>query len=238
MSDDDHLSRINKYEKRRKNTRSLSVFIVLGSILLIALVLVLIFSGGDESNTGTDESSTSSNNDTEQKEAEQHDETGQSQSSNDRVDSENSMDKPANNNSTNDQTDGDDSGDNNDNNDSMDSVDTEQVSPSDDNVIKAYTGDWKPVGTDQSGPHTTDYNEGSQDREEMREAVAAATGLNVDTFTMWYVSRNGDQQVLTTVSSNDESTVYRVYLSWIKHKGWKPTKVERLKENDQKWRYE
>ncbi len=42
MSDYDHLSRVNKYDKRRKNTKSLSIFIVLGSVLLIALVLLLI----------------------------------------------------------------------------------------------------------------------------------------------------------------------------------------------------
>ncbi len=109
---------------------------------------------------------------------------------------------------------------------------------SDDNVIEAYTGNWEPVGTEQTEPHTINYDEGSQDRKEMRQAVVAATDLNVNAFVMWYISRNGEQEVLATVSSQDESEVYRVYLSWVSNKGWKPTKVERLKENDQKWRFE
>ena len=36
-------------------------------------------------------------------------------------------------------------------------VETEQVEPSNDNVLKAYTADWKPIGTEQEGPHTTNY---------------------------------------------------------------------------------
>src|SRR5699024_10244213 len=113
-------------------------------------------------------------------------------------------------------------------------VDTEQVEPSDDNVIEAYTGDWQPVGTEQSEPHTTNYSDGSQDRQEMRKAVAAATGLDENNFIMWWVERNGDQSVINTVSDPNETEIYRVYNTWVANEGWQPIKVERLKENDKK----
>ncbi|RYG74772.1 DUF1510 family protein [Lentibacillus lipolyticus] len=224
MSDYDHLSRVNKYEKRRKNTKSLSMFIVLGSILLIALVLLLIFGGGG--NTASDET-------------EQSDHADNTQVSGDSETS--GMDKLDNEEASH-----DDSGADNKGNeeaaemdgDSGKDITTEKAEPSDDNVLEAYTGNWEPVGTEQPEPHTVNFNEDSQDRKEMRQAVAAATDLNVNDFIMWYISRNGEQKVLATVSSKDESEVYRVYMSWISNEGWKPTKVERLKENDQKWRYE
>src|SRR5699024_8543834 len=50
-------------------------------------------------------------------------------------------------------------------------VELKEVQSSDSNVIKAYEGDWDPIGTKQEGPHTTTYADGSDDRIEIREAV-------------------------------------------------------------------
>src|SRR5699024_2615670 len=92
-------------------------------------------------------------------------------------------------------------------------IETEEVEPSDANVSKAYTGNWEPVGTKQSGPHTTNYDDGSQDRIEIKKAVQLATGLQ-DMTEVW-VGNGGDQKVIATVTSPDKTDIYPVYLSWV-----------------------
>ena len=43
-----------------------------------------------------------------------------------------------------------------------------EVPSTDENVTKAYTGDWEPIGTTQTGEHVTDYSDGSADRNEIK----------------------------------------------------------------------
>src|SRR5699024_3878596 len=112
--------------------------------------------------------------------------------------------------------------------DEADEVETEGVEPSDTSVSKAYTGNWEPIGTKQSGPHTTNDDDGSQERIDVTEARHLATGLQ-DMTEVWGGS-GGEQTVIATVASPDETDIYRVYLSWVDEKGWQPTKVEELKE--------
>ena len=108
-------------------------------------------------------------------------------------------------------------------------VETEQVEPSDDNVIEAYTGNWQPIGTVQEGPHTTVYDDGSQDRIEIKQAVISVTGL-ADDMIEWRIGNGGDQKVIATVSNPGKTDNYRVYLSWVDNQGWQVTSVEKLKE--------
>lgn len=112
-------------------------------------------------------------------------------------------------------------------------IKTEKTDPSDDNVTSAVTGNWKPVETKQEGTHTTDYNNGSQDRIEIKQASANATGLSVEDMIEWRVENNGDQKVVATVSDTQQTKTYRIFLTWIENKGWQPNKVEQLKANDQ-----
>ncbi|SFD56549.1 Protein of unknown function [Lentibacillus persicus] len=208
-------SRLNKYEKRRKNTKLISILSATGSVLAIVLLGLIIFGGSDEASETKDplpenESVTKT---------EENENTAVNKSDT----TENSLAKE-----TNIENDSEMNGD----------VNLEQTEPSDDNVSEAYTGNWQAVGTEQTEPHTVNYSEGSQDRQEMRKAVAAATGLDEERFIMWWIKRNGDQRVINTVSSSDESELYRVYNTWVPDEGWQPTKVEKLKENDQKWRFE
>lgn len=112
-------------------------------------------------------------------------------------------------------------------------IKTEKTDPSDDNVTSAVTGNWKPVETKQEGIHTTDYNNGSQDRIEIKQASANATGLSVEDMIEWRVENNGDQKVVATVSDTQQTKTYRIFLTWIENKGWQPNKVEQLKANDQ-----
>src|SRR5699024_9917128 len=194
MSDEN--SRIDKYEKRRKTTKSITVLLIIGGILIVFLLFIWIFGGDGKKSEESNEASTEI----------QRDEND----SNDTMyeDEEDKEEKKED--------------------DEEDEVETEEVEPSDTNVSKAYTGNWEPIGTKQSGPHTTNYDDGSQDRIEIKEAVQLATGLQ-DMTELW-VGNGGDQKVIATVASPDETDIYRVYLSWVDEKGWQPTKVEELKE--------
>ena len=113
-----------------------------------------------------------------------------------------------------------------------DKVKTEEVEPSDGNVASAVTGNWKPAETNQKGTHTTNYNDGSQDRIEIKQASASATGLSTEDIIEWRVENNGDQKVVATISDTQQTKTYRVFLNWIYNEGWQPTKVEQLKVND------
>lgn len=103
-----------------------------------------------------------------------------------------------------------------------------EVHSDDSNVVKAIEGDWDPIGTEQEGPHTTTYEEGSQDRIEIREAVLMVTDLEEDNLVEQWIGRGGEQKVIATVSNLDLTETYRVYLDWIDGEGWQPTRVEEL----------
>lgn len=107
-------------------------------------------------------------------------------------------------------------------------VELKEVQSSDSNVIKAYEGDWDPIGTKQEGPHTTTYADGSDDRVEIREAVLMVTDLKEDNLEELWIGRGGEQKVIATVADKEITDIYRVYLDWIDGEGWQPTKYEEL----------
>lgn len=109
-------------------------------------------------------------------------------------------------------------------------VTVEEIPSEDENVITAFRGDWDPVGTKQEGPHTTNYNDGSDDRNEIKQAVVMVTGLDADDMIEHWIGRGGDQAVVATVSDGALEEYYRVYLQWVDEKGWQPTKAEKLKQ--------
>ena len=111
-----------------------------------------------------------------------------------------------------------------------------EVEGSDGNVTKAYTSDdWEAVGTEQTGEHTTSYQKDSIDWNEMRKALALGAGVDESTMKLWWIQNGGStSSAIGTVSDARESQTYRVYIEWVDGSGWKPTKVEELKENDKK----
>lgn len=202
MNEPDRRSRLKKLEKRRKNTKIMSILMIIAGVLLFGLLLSWIFGGKNDEKSPDPETSEDQNDD----------------------DSSNSFEIKESE---------DDSDEDEEETDDQHIVETEKVDPSDDNVLEAYTGDWKIVETVQEEPHTINYSDGSQDRIEIQEAVMIATGLNENLIT-WRVGNGGDQKVVATVSDSDETKIYRVYLSWIENKGWQPTKVELLEKNDKR----
>jgi cytoskeletal protein RodZ len=109
-------------------------------------------------------------------------------------------------------------------------TDTEEVPSTDENVTKAYTSDWEPIGTTQTGEHVTDYSDGSADRNEIKQAIAAVTGISADNMIEWWIGNAGDQQVTATVSDTQKKTIARVQLNWVDGEGWQVTLVEELNE--------
>lgn len=200
-------SRFNKFEKRRKNTKAISIFIIIGGILLLILIGILVFGGrGDK-----DSKQNNANSDLIIEETEQEDDQNSNNEDNE-SDKESKKEK-----------------------DDESSIEKESAEPSDGNVDEAYTANWEPIGTEQHGEHTTQFKKETQDWKEMEHAASIATELNVEDMTTWRIENGGEpQKTIATVSDSDETKVYRVYLSWIDGEGWQPTKVEVLKSNDKK----
>lgn len=92
------------------------------------------------------------------------------------------------------------------------------------------TGEWEPIGTTQTGAHVINYEDGSADRTEIKQATAAATGISASEMIEWWVGNGGDQQVTATVSDKAKSKIARVSLQWVDGEGWQVTQVEELTE--------
>jgi cytoskeletal protein RodZ len=107
--------------------------------------------------------------------------------------------------------------------------------PSDDPIVaeRVVNTAWKPVGTEQSGEHTSVYSEGHVDWTEKINAIAYTTGLPEDKMIVWRIQNGGDpQKSIGVVSSENKEDKYRVYLQWVDGEGWKPEKMETLKTLD------
>lgn len=224
MGDSDKHSRLNKYEKRRKNTKSLSILLIVGAILVIIMLGMWIFGGNGEEES--EEESDQSADSTEQEENTEGEDTEDDVVIDEGDDSQNDASNEESEEETEDQTTDEEASEDN------EEVETEQVEPSDDNVSEAYTGNWDPVGTEQEGPHTTNYNDGSQDRIEIDHAASVAAGLDQNSMSTYWVGNGGDQKVIATVGNEEQAEYYRVFLSWMDNEGWQPTKVEVLNELD------
>lgn len=105
-----------------------------------------------------------------------------------------------------------------------------RIESDDPNVIEALEGDWPPIGTDQVGPHTTDYEDGSADRLEIKEAILAVTEISEDNLIEHWIGNGGDQKVIATVEDRSNEQYFRISLSWIEAEGWQVTLVEQIKQ--------
>jgi len=201
----DNNSRLNKYEKRRKNTKTISILFIIGSILLVFLIAILIFDR-EESAENNPENKTTELTIQETEPEDDEKEEDMSDSNEGETDEEGEDEK----------------------------IVKEKAEPSDDNVIEAYTANWSPVDTEQEGEHTTQFEKDSTDWKEMEYAASIATEINENDMVTWWIEGAGEQQAIATVSDSNESQTYRVFLTWVDNEGWQPTKVEILKENDKK----
>lgn len=202
-----NVSRADRLRKRRRTKRNMILFSLLGVVLLVFL-FVIISSPKDSDDL-----------------AEQSDEVAEleAEEKQEMLDEENEQEEDNLNEENG-------ANENDEDYNVYEDVEVEEVSSTDENVIVAYRGDWQPIGTSQTGEHVTDYNDGSQDRIEIKRAVSFVTNIEEDDMIEHWIGNDGHQKVQATVSSKSTGHFYRVYLTWVDEKGWKPTKVERLKE--------
>lgn len=114
---------------------------------------------------------------------------------------------------------------------SNDSEDSEirEVPSNDPNVIKAYAGNWEPIGTTQTGPHITNYDDGSADRIEIKRATAAVIGIPEEDMVEYWIGNDGDQKVTATVEQLSTHRLYKAYLTWVDGEGWQVTRYDEIK---------
>ena len=207
-NDNQDYSRLNNRNKRRKPRKWLSVVLTIAGVALVVVLLVAVLNDkptmDDQANTDDGQSKKTI--------AEQV--QGNNDSSSDAQDTEES-DKEKQD-------------------DEKEKEGKQEAEPSVDNVKEAYTMDWDPVGTELSGTHTTTFEKGTQDWNELMQAVGGAVGLDSTSMTVWWVENNGSggNDVIATVSAPDSEETFRVFASWLDGEGWQASKVEVLKEND------
>ncbi|SER73166.1 Protein of unknown function [Gracilibacillus ureilyticus] len=238
-------SRSNRFSKKRKNTKALTILYIAGIVLLVVLIAIIFFGGNDEetpeTNGDMDMNEETDTNDQNEQESQvifedepDEEESAEDEASVEREGSETDEtienDGPQIEEAEEEEAEAEEEESENNSN-----VETYEVEPADDNVRKAYEGNWEPVGTEQEGPHTPEYDNGSVDRQEMAKAVEVATGIPAENQITWWAGRGGDQKVELTVSpETNEQETYRVHLVWVDGQGWQPTLVEELIENDKK----
>lgn len=107
-----------------------------------------------------------------------------------------------------------------------------EVASDDPNVIKAYSGQWEPVETNQGGPHVTNYDDGSADRIEIRRATSQVTGVSEDDMIEYWVGSDGgaEDQVTSTILETSTQRYYKVYLTWNDGQGWQVTRYEEIQD--------
>ncbi len=227
----DRNSRYERYEKQRKNTKLITFLGVIGGLLALVLIAILILPFGDnQAEEKTDDKEATEQDDGATSGEQDNQDTT---SDDDRTSSDQDGESSDTTNSTNEE---DESAENNDESQN----DSETTQESDDpNVIEIIQKDWDPIGTEQEGNHVTNYTKGSQDWDEMEEAIRYASDLSKEESTVWYIENGGEpQKAIGTIESNDRTEIYRVYIQWVDEKGWKPTKIEELKENDKRSLFE
>ncbi|MGN8645588.1 YrrS family protein [Gracilibacillus sp. HCP3S3_G5_1] len=217
MADDfGRITRKNRYEKKRTNTKAITWLSIFGGVLVVIIIALFVFGGDDqETPEATDEEE--QNNIDEfalgeqpQNPSLQEEDAEQEELEVREIETEEDEDQESN-----------------------ESVQVNEVESDDENVRSAYEGNWQPIGTEQEEPHTTTFEKDSVDWQEMMQAVEVATEIPTDEQITWWVGRAGEQSVEVTVShqSNQDDT-YRVTLNWVEEQGWQPVLVEELIENE------
>lgn len=217
-------SRMDKYDKRRKNTKLLNLFILIGALLIIVLLLIF-FIKKDDHNAENNNLPLAGNNEenTEQNEEGHENEHHNNESINNDTEENNDQTSKSEN-------------ENREENVQETGGEIITLPLEDSNVISAYTKNWSPIGTSQDEPHETQFNKETQDWLEMEQALKIATEL--DEIIIWWLTNDGPNRAIGTVTSMDQTEIYRVYISWVPYEGWQPTKVEVLMENDKHPDYE
>ncbi len=224
-------SRYGRTTKRKKTNMILNILIGVVFIFIIVLASSLFFGKNDPATDSENQLATEEQELSETQENETEEESEETAPSEEEEKSESEEAKKEKEEAEKEKAEKEKEKEEKESNEGDDS-ETEVSENSDDpNVIKTMTNPgWGPVGTTQSEPHTSVYDEGHVDWKEKLDAVHAATGLNSGDYTLYFLG-NGGSEHLAVASIKDKSTGenFKVYLEWVTNKGWKATKVEQVK---------
>lgn len=215
MQDDFQQSRFNQRSKRRKTN------LILNGLIGIVLVLIIVVSGviflGNDNKATTEkeqEQSIEASNDVNEEEESSEEVTEGADSEMDEGDSSSDSSSLS-----------EESSEEASSNDNEETIVTE--GGADSNVVRTIVNpNWEPVGTSQTGEHTSVYS--GVDWDEMVSAIEYATGLSEDNMTIKFLGNDGHNKSKGTVFSKDRTQIYRVSIEWVDGEGWKPTLVEEL----------
>ncbi|KGP90524.1 hypothetical protein N780_04740 [Pontibacillus chungwhensis BH030062] len=243
------MSRVNLYEKKRKNTKLVTGFSTLAVVFAVLLfgIIVWPFGGNEAKEDGkqVEANSASQDDEVDETDSDKQDEdqegtkeeaTQTTQDSPSEEKEEASKDEQASdveeNRSEAESTEG--SEDQEETVDSDEYIEIPSVTK-EDNVIEVYQDKWQAVQTEQEGKHVATFDDTTQDWNEMLDSIYLGSGLSKDNSTLWRVHNGGDNQTaVATISDKADKKTYRVYTAWVEGKGWKPMKVEVIKENKYK----
>lgn len=210
------------YHKKKRNDRLLNILIAFISILIIVNLIALL----------TDDKKQSKEVVKEGEKSEQHSNT----SINTEEEETETVEGQGNESTTEDPTSDEDltsieqgASDNESENAEVDIV---VVSSDDPNVIEAIENpQWDVTPTQQTGEHISAYQEGHRDYEEKLLTFRNVVNLDENNIIYWSVKNNGSTSTsVGVVSTMDKSEMYRVYIEWIDGKGWKPVRLEKLRQ--------
>ncbi|MEC0729638.1 YrrS family protein [Bacillus spizizenii] len=227
-------SRYENRDKRRKANLVLNILIAIVSILIVVVAANLFINSpsskdvSKDSETAQKQESPASGKT--EKKSDEDIKDSKKDTSDSEKDSEKSSDSDSKKDDSSSKSDDSDSDSSSDSNDPLkDAKVTEGGSSSD--VEKTYENpDWKAVGTEQTGEHAATYDSSSQDWAEMLKAISYATGVSTDHMTVLWLGNNGSpQDAKGKILDKTTGDKYQVTITWVDEKGWKPTKVEKLK---------
>ncbi|MCY7823954.1 YrrS family protein [Bacillus spizizenii] len=227
-------SRYENRDKRRKANLVLNILIAIVSILIVVVAANLFINSpsskdvSKDSETAQKQESPASGKT--EKKSDEDIKDSKKDTSDSEKDSEKSSDSDSKKDDSSSKSDDSDSDSSSDTDDPLkDAKVTEGGSSSD--VEKTYENpDWKAVGTEQTGEHAATYDSSSQDWAEMLKAISYATGVSTDNMTVLWLGNNGSpQDAKGKILDKTTGDKYQVTITWVDEKGWKPTKVEKLK---------
>ncbi|MCA0992829.1 YrrS family protein [Pseudalkalibacillus hwajinpoensis] len=209
----------DRHSKRKQNIVLNSL---IGIVLAVILVLVanIVFTGDDSQQTASEEQKTAQTT-SDEKSNSSSDDSVTSDEAEDSQASDSESDSATDKDSTNEES-ADEEKDQDKDKEAQDKEEADQK-PGEPNL----EGPWEPVGTTQTGPHTSSYELGSTDWNEKLKAVESVMGISADEMTIWKIGGNGGpQKSYARVSkAGSGNQVYSIELEWIDGKGWKPVSV-------------
>ncbi|BDH62373.1 hypothetical protein MTP04_25030 [Lysinibacillus sp. PLM2] len=227
--------RENRSVKRKKLDRLLNVLIAVVAVLIV-INLYFIFSNKEDVAQNqaetTGESSQSQSNQPQSSQpavTKEEDQKESQQEKPNNTDIEQSEDLNSEQNGQSQST-NEESSVTNDNNSS-----TVTVSASSDPLVMEEIIDpnWQVTPTNQTGEHVSAFETGHIDYEEKLVTIRNAVNLTEGNIIYWSVKNNGSSDsAISVISSKDQTEKYRVTIQWIANQGWKPVKVEKLKQID------